>query len=439
MRRSCWALALAILVLSAAEALAAQVTLNVASELLFRANLKGPYQTLIRTFEQRNPGIKINAYGYPLAEYHAKILTEMAAGNAPDICQSVAMTFYSHAKVGKGFMALDSHLDQWGYLGGEGFDKAMMADFMVDGKISALPVGGASWGYAYWKPAFQEAGIRAEELQTWDDLIAAAKKLTIDRDKDGRIDQYGLGLTNGRDTFDMLHWEQLAWSIGGGFFPSDEGPYTAERVSVSSPPSVHAMQLLADAVHKHKVVVPGIWTSEKAATDLLLTKKAAIVFVHLGMIEGFKTLRPAEFHNIGWLRKMSVTWQGKTWKPGVNIGWQAFGIRNEIPPEKLSAALEFMRFFGSREGQLILAEGGQMPIRKDVVGTLDMAKYKHIADFFEFHAKHYKHVPRQSNLKKREIYSRFGDTAFQRILVEGQPPSPALNQAHEEIANIMKR
>ena len=308
-------LALAMLLLVGTEA-RADVTLNVASELLFRANLKGPYQTLIKTFEQRHPGIKINAYGYPLAEYHAKILTEMAAGNAPDICESVAMTFYSHAKVGKGFMPLDSHLDQWAYLGGEGFDKAMMADFMVDGKISALPVGGASWGYAYWKPAFTEAGIRAENLQTWDDLIEAAKKLTIDRDKDGRIDQYGLGLTNGRDTYDILHWEQLAWTIGGGFFPSDQGPYTAERVSVNSPASVHAMELMADAVHKHKVVVPGVWTSEKAATDLLLTKKAAIVFVHLGMIEGFRMLKPDEFQNIGWLRKMSVNWQGKTWKPG---------------------------------------------------------------------------------------------------------------------------
>src|SRR5262245_18049752 len=136
--------ALAMLLLVGTEA-RADVTLNVASELLFRANRKGPYQALIKTFEQRHPGIKINAYGYPLAEYHAKILTEMAAGNAPDICESVAMTFYSHAKVGKGFMPLDSHLDQWGYLGGDGFDRAMMADFMVDGQISGLPARAVGW------------------------------------------------------------------------------------------------------------------------------------------------------------------------------------------------------------------------------------------------------------------------------------------------------
>jgi ABC-type glycerol-3-phosphate transport system substrate-binding protein len=157
------------------------------------------------------------------------------------------------------------------------------------------------------------------------------------------------------------------------------------------------------------------------------------------MIEGFRMLKPDEFQNIGWLRKMSVNWQGKTWKPGVNIGWQSFGIRNEIPPEKLPAALEFMKFFGSRDGQAILAEGGQMPIRKDVVATVDPAKSKHIAEFFDFHAKYYTHIPRQSNLKKREVYSRFGDTAFQRILVEGQPPKAVLDKAQEEIAEIMRK
>jgi ABC-type glycerol-3-phosphate transport system substrate-binding protein len=98
-----------------------------------------------------------------------------------------------------------------------------------------------------------------------------------------------------------------------------------------------------------------------------------------------------------------------------------------------------MRFFGSREGQTILAEGGQMPIRQDVVRALDPVKYKHVVDFFEFHAKYYTHIPRQSNLKKREVYSRFGDTAFQKILVEGQPPKAVLGKAQEEIADIMRK
>jgi ABC-type glycerol-3-phosphate transport system substrate-binding protein len=432
-------LGLVLVCLFSAQAMAGQVTLNVASEQLFRANMKVPYQTLLKIFEQKHPNIKINAYGYPLAEFHQKIITEIAAGNAPDVLQSVAMTFFSHAMVGKGYMPLEKYLDQWGYLGGDGFDKAIMADFAIDGKISALPVGGSSWGYAYWKPAFKEAGINAQELQTWDDLIAAAKKLTIDRDKDGRIDQYGLGLTTGRDQYDTMHWEQLAWSIDGGFFPSDQPPYTPDKVSVNTPASLYVMELLADAVHKHKVTVPGVWTSEKASTDLLMTKKAAIVFVHLGMIEGFKALKPEEFGNIGWIRKMSVNWQGKTWKPGVNIGWAAFGIRNEIPKEKLPAALEFMKFFGSPEGQTILAEGGNMPVRKDVTSKLDPVKSKHVSDFFAFHSQFYKHIPRHSNPKKRELYSRFGDTAYQKILVEGQPVKAVLDRAQEEIVDIMKK
>ena len=80
-----------------------------------------------------------------------------------------------------------------------------------------------------------------------------------------------------------------------------------------------------------------------------------------------------------------------------------------------------------------------MPIRKDVVKTLDPVKYKHVVEFFDFHAKYYAHIPRQSNLKKREVYSRFGDTAFQKILVESQPARSVLGKAQEEIAEIMRK
>jgi multiple sugar transport system substrate-binding protein len=407
------------------------VTLDFATEVTFRANLKEPYAEFVKVFEERNPNIKINTYGYPLNEFHSKIITEIAAGNAPDLCQSVAMTFFSHAKVGKGYMDIGDKVREWGYLGGNAFSEAMMSDWMIDGKIASLPFGGVSWGYAYWKSMFDEAGVKVGDLETWDDLIAAAKKIT-------KGDRYGLGLTNGGGQYDIIHWEQLSWSMDGGFFPSDAAPYTADRVSVNSPASVHAMQLMADAFHKHKVSAPGVWTSEKASTDLLMSKKAAVVFVHGGMIGGFKFLKPDEFEDIGWMRKMDVVFQGKRYKPGVNIGWQSMGIRNEIPAEKLEAAYTFMQFFGSEEAQTIIAEGGQMPIRKDVAEKLDPVKLNYVSDFFNFHNNFYKHNPRHSNLKKREMYSVF-KPLFQQILVEGKPVNDVMDQAQAEIVKVVKK
>jgi len=47
---------------------------------------------------------------------------------------------------------------------------------------------------------------------TYDDLKAAAKALTLDKNNDGKIEQYGLWT----DTWDMeLFWSEAIWAWGG--------------------------------------------------------------------------------------------------------------------------------------------------------------------------------------------------------------------------------
>ena len=65
---------------------------------------------------------------------------------------------------------------------------------MNDGKLVALPLfHGASVIY-YRKDLLKAAGIDPASLKTWDALNEAAKKLTVDRDSDGRIDVWGFGM-----------------------------------------------------------------------------------------------------------------------------------------------------------------------------------------------------------------------------------------------------
>ena len=42
-------------------------------------------------------------------------------------------------------------------------------------------------------------------------------------------------------------------------------------------------------------------------------------------------------------------------------------------------------------------------------------------------------------IREKTVYSRFGDTAFQKILVESQPARAVLDKAQEEIAEIMRK
>ncbi len=61
------------------------------------------------------------------------------------------------------------------------------------GQIYGLPKDYSTLALFYNKRAFAEAGITAPP-QTWDELRAYSKRLTLDRNQDGRTDQYGFGV-----------------------------------------------------------------------------------------------------------------------------------------------------------------------------------------------------------------------------------------------------
>ncbi|WP_156099104.1 extracellular solute-binding protein, partial [Anoxybacillus sp. KU2-6(11)] len=46
----------------------------------------------------------------------------------------------------------------------------------VDGKFYAMPFDAGPTGMFYRTDLFEKAGIKAEDIETWDDFLAAAKK-----------------------------------------------------------------------------------------------------------------------------------------------------------------------------------------------------------------------------------------------------------------------
>jgi multiple sugar transport system substrate-binding protein len=71
----------------------------------------------------------------------------------------------------------------------------------------------------YNKDMFDAAGVDYPTADwTYDDLLAAAKKLTLDTDNDGKVDQYGFWA----DTWDMeLLWSEAVWAYGGEIISED--------------------------------------------------------------------------------------------------------------------------------------------------------------------------------------------------------------------------
>ncbi|MBW1695506.1 MAG: extracellular solute-binding protein [Deltaproteobacteria bacterium] len=138
--------------------------------------------------------------------------------------------------------------DQW-----ESFSPAVKGAFAVGDKIYASPQWGNSRMLIYRKDYFKAAGLDPNKPpKTWDELVEYAKKLTIDKNKDGVIDQWGFYYAGGRPEYGLETFLQYLYASGGRMY-DDKG-----KCIVNSKEGVAALQFLADLRNKYKVVPKGV-------------------------------------------------------------------------------------------------------------------------------------------------------------------------------------
>lgn len=116
------------------------------------------------------------------------LTTRFAAGNPPDIVHMTARFVWGFAAEG-----VLEPLDPW-------LDKTdikrswvpSQSSLTLDGKSYGLVLLNYGWGLIYNEGMLKQAGIAVPTTEP--ELFEAAKKLTRDRDGDGRIDQYGMAM-----------------------------------------------------------------------------------------------------------------------------------------------------------------------------------------------------------------------------------------------------
>ena len=149
-------------------------------------------QAMLEEFHASHPGIHVFYTADPdgLAE---KMLVDMQAGTAADVFQGCCTYFPIWAQKGftldlRPFVEADldrADIDEWDPAQYEAF-------FTKDGRQYGLPKYHGALGLYYNKDLFDEYGVEYPD-GTWDhdDYTAAMKRLTHDRDGDGRTDLWG--------------------------------------------------------------------------------------------------------------------------------------------------------------------------------------------------------------------------------------------------------
>ncbi|MDQ6419773.1 sugar ABC transporter substrate-binding protein [Paenibacillus sp. LHD-117] len=364
-------------------------------------------QDIAKKFEESHPGIKVQVEPYGDG-FDQKLAAGFGASNPPDV-----MYMWDFPTYYKSLEPLDAFVEQDSSLNIDDFYPGLFAYNKVEGNLYGLPAGFTTRVFYYNKKLFDDAGVAyPQDGWTWDDMKAAAQKLT---DKSKK--QYGIGVRAENDTYDL---QGFVWSNGSSFI-SEDG--TKIEGFMNSKETAEAIGVLGSAVKDgYGVLVGG--KNQQSGDDIFKAGKIAMWESGIWPLEGFKeagidvgTVEPPAF-------------AGKPVK-GV-LAQSAVSIAKDSKHKQ--EAWEFVKFYVSEEA--IKMRTADLPIRISVVeekGLQNDALYKPFYTMLE----------RSSNGPAFLLHPNWSQmnrnlsTAVEAIML-GNDPQEMLNQAVKDSEKFLK-
>jgi multiple sugar transport system substrate-binding protein len=158
----------------------------------------------------------------PFAERDDLILrlsTSIAGGRPPDLFL-MNYRFYGQFAARGALEPVAPYLEGSAAFSEDDFFETAMVPFRWEGEQMCLPQNVSSLVVYYNMDLFRRARVTfPQEGWSWDDMVAAAKALTDDRDDDGTVDVYGLGVDP-----EIIRVAPFIWSNGGRLVDDEAAP-----------------------------------------------------------------------------------------------------------------------------------------------------------------------------------------------------------------------
>ncbi|MCU7496659.1 MAG: ABC transporter substrate-binding protein [Ignavibacteria bacterium] len=213
----------------------------------FVSNTIPALNELIERFEKEHPNIKIKAQyvpsGDPLIQ---KLVTAIQSHTAPDIA-------WIHSDYMDKLVEADAiYPMDYFTKGSDGLTRDELNDIFPPllqsarwrDTLYALPMECTTLALLYNKTLFRQAGLDPNHPpKDWNELREYARKLTLDKNHDGKIDQYGFYVpvfpaSGPLSIWMILQWEPYLWQAGGRVINPEQ-----TRVEFNSQAGVKALLL----------------------------------------------------------------------------------------------------------------------------------------------------------------------------------------------------
>ncbi|MFI9593919.1 ABC transporter substrate-binding protein [Nonomuraea sp. NPDC052265] len=286
-------------------------------------------QKIIEAFQKKHPGVTVKLEITPWDQYWTKLQTAATGGAAPDVFWMNSLNVRMYAK--GGVIAPFENADV------SAFPQAIVDGYRYDGKLYGMPRDVGLPVLWYDKELFDKGGVAYPTADwTWDDLRAAAKKLTDPAKK-----QYGLLAPL---------WDQ------GGFYPTmvQAGGHVisadGKKSGFDEPGSIQGLEFWTDMINKDKVAPPAQATTDTNPVQLFMTGKYAMYYGGSWLATTFKANTER-----GGKVDVAPLPKGPVQEAAILLGLaNSVSAKSEHPAE----SAQFAQFLSSDEAEKILSDSG---------------------------------------------------------------------------------
>jgi multiple sugar transport system substrate-binding protein len=312
----------------------------------------GTMRALVTEFSAANPDIKVKIESAAYDEFYTRLRTQLAGRTAPDVWLSDGALIQEYAGR-KSLRDLSPYVQ--GADIGEYYGVDLIRKGDAKGRLFGFPQGAQTNALFYNKKLFKDAGV-AEPTPEWtyDDLAAAAKKLTKDTNKDGKPDVYGFRAYS--KSFAESWWPMV--KAFGGDILDDQG-----KVVVDSPGSAQALNWMLTAMYDDKVAPDVVTTDALGGSQTLFP--SGVVAMQFGIYARIQTATQGKI-DFG----VAPLPKGPSGKRGQTANINAWVINQAATDPKAAAAWKWIQFFSGEKPQATWTGIGEaIPINKKVAAS----------------------------------------------------------------------
>ena len=423
-------LTLALIFFTGSVATAKQVTISYSDWQLAQDIWGRSLREAIAEFERMNPDIKVKTEPIALGQRDVKFTTAIRGGKGPDVFALDANPVKQYIKEGW-VKDLTPFIEKVG-------GSKWLADFYPvslmpvteNGKTYGVPKNVVAMVLVYNSEIFKKAGIQ-NPPKTWKEFREISKKLTMDTNGDGTIDQWGVTLVLAKACFD-LRFSVVLRGHGGDFLTADW-----KKSNLDSPEAKQAFNMVTDMILKDKSMPPGVAQVDcNGARRLMAHKKVGMIFGTMWTITEVAGMNP-DLHGWKVLEMAPVPQQEGSQSKIRSTLYQKslFMNPNTKHPEAAWKLIEFLT--AKKQMEKWFVDNNMLSCRKSVndgFGPILQSKYAAIVtEEIDQHAAFLPLMP-----KWPECLETFRQS-LQSAVSKTKTPDKALMDAHNQIEAILNR